>query len=58
MEDSVTEVAKRMQEFTYDAFVDGFEEIMLMDAVGVDEEIAYWLNEKAIDSDYYGSENE
>ncbi|KAB8050752.1 hypothetical protein GCN74_26770 [Janthinobacterium sp. FT14W] len=54
----VVEATKYMQEFTYDSFVDTFEEIVLMDAGGVDDEIDYWLNEKVNDADYYGSENE
>ncbi|SHN44718.1 hypothetical protein SAMN05192549_1259 [Duganella sacchari] len=54
----LAEVTKYMQEFTYDSFDGTLEEIVLMDADGVDEEIKYWLSEKAEGSDYYGSENE
>lgn len=56
---SPLKVTQRMQELTYDSFIDSSEEIVLMDRGGIDDEIRYWISEKASGADcYYGSGNE
>lgn len=56
---SPVEAAQRMQELTYDSFIDSSEEIVLLDKDGIDGEIRYWISEKESGADcYYGSRNE
>lgn len=47
-----------MQEFMYDFFDGIFDEIALMDAYGVEEEIKYWLSGKEAAADCFGFKNE
>ncbi|NKF91933.1 hypothetical protein GO286_04215 [Ralstonia solanacearum] len=56
---TAAEVAESMQQLTYDAWATADStDIAVMDAAGVDDEIAYWRAEQAAGEGYYGEENE
>lgn len=56
---SIEEAKRQMKEQLFDEWQQGYEaDLTFMTRLGMDEEVAYWRNEKALDEDYYGLENE
>lgn len=54
----LSEVKRQMQELTYESFSCNADDISVMDASGVEQEIEYWIEERCAGGDYYGVENE
>lgn len=52
------EVMQLFKEQTFDAWGQGGAPVCFLDSEKMDEEVQYWLNERAAGEEYYGAENE